>query len=173
MEKTTGALMVAMVISVMGIPIAYLAGQRSVEATLETELVRTRSEQADLLTEMREQLSEVVLKQERMGGAPGPAPAGATAAASRRVRPANPPAADVLKDLAIDFATYDAIAVGIAYERVVERLGREGLRTLSIVDQNGTVTEQFVWEWIKADGSLGKIDLSFLDGTLQDKSYKG
>ena len=79
----------------------------------------------------------------------------------------------MLKDLAIDFATYDAIAVGAAYERVVERLGREGLRTLSIVDQNGTVTEQFVWEWIKADGSLGKIDLSFLDGTLEGKSYKG
>ena len=173
MEKTTGALMIAMVISVMGIPIAYLAGQRSVEATLETELERTRSEQADLLSEMREQLSEVALKQERIGGAAGPAPSGATAAAHQHVRPANPPAEEVRKDLAIDFATYEAIAIGAAYERVVERLGREGSRTLSIVDQNGTVTEQFVWEWMKPDGSRGKIDLSFLDGTLEDKSYKG
>ncbi len=174
MEKTTGALMVAMVISVMGIPIAYFAGQSSVEASLAAELERARSEQVDLLSEMREQLSEVALKQERMGGAADPAPSGATADADHRVRPANPPMAEgVRKNLAIEFATYEAIAVGTAYERVVEQLGREGSRTLSIVDQNGTVTEQFVWEWIKPDGSRGKIDLSFLDRTLQDKSYRG
>ena len=168
MEKTTGALMVAMVISVMGIPIAYFAGQSSVEATLAAELERTRLEQVDLLSELRQQLSEVALEQERMGGAAGP-----TAAANQHDGPANPPAEGVRENPAIDFATYEAIAVGAAYERVVEQLGREGARTLSIVDQNGTVTEQFVWDWIKPDGSRGKIDLSFLDGTLQDKSYKG
>ena len=71
--------------------------------------------------------------------------------------------------------TVDGISAAAISEikRVVERLGREGSKTLSIVDRNGTVTEQYVWEWIKADGSLGKIDLSFLDGTLEDKSYKG
>ena len=174
MEKTTGALMVAMVISVMGIPIAYFAGQRSVEAALQAELARTRSEQVEFLSEMRDQFSEVAVKQVNMGGVADPASGGATAAADQRVRPANTRAAeDARKNLAIDFATYEAIAIGAAYERVVEQLGREGSRTLSIVDQNGTVTEQFVWEWMKPDGSRGKIDLSFLDHTLRDKSYKG
>ncbi len=174
MEKTTGALMVAMVISVMGIPIAYFVGQQSVEATLEAELSRTRSEQVEFLTEMREQLTEDALKRERIGGTGNAASPGATAAAGRRVDSAiRPRAEDAPEILAIDFAAYDAIAVGTAYEQVVEQLGREGTRTLSIVDQNGTVTEQFIWEWIKPDGSRGKIDLSFLDGTLQDKAYKG
>ncbi len=170
MEKTTGALMVAMVISVMGIPIAYFAGQQSVEATLEAELSRTRSEQVEFLTEMREQLSQDALEREQVGRT---APSGAAAAANEHVGQANRPAEDVPKNPEIDFATYESIAVGTAYERVVAQLGREGTRTLSIVDQNGTVTEQFVWEWIKPDGSRGKIDFSFLDGTLQDKSYKG
>ncbi len=174
MEKTTGALMVAMVISVMGIPNAYFAGQNSVEAALEAELARTRSEQVEFLSEMRDRFSEIAVKPGAMGDVADPASRGVTAAADPRVRPANVrPAQDVQKNLEIDPATYDSFAIGVAYERVVERLGREGTRTLSIVDQNGTVTEQFVWEWTKADGSRGKIDLSFLDGTLQDKSYKG
>ncbi len=172
MEKTTGAVMVAMVISVMGIPIAYFAGQRSVEAALEAELARTRSEQVEFLTEMREHFPELAVKQVHMDGAADSA--SGDVAAHERVEPARPRALEnVRKNLAIDFATYESIAVGTAYERVVERLGREGSKTLSIVDQNGTVTEQYVWEWIKADGSLGKIDLSFLDGTLEDKAYKG
>ncbi len=173
MEKTTGALMVAMVISVMGIPIAYFAGQRSVEATLAAELTHTRSEQEDLITEMRQKLTEVALRQELIstGAARGRIGAGVAAAQPRQERQ-RPAGVGKAVDPAIDFAVFESLAVGASYERIVDKLGREGTRTLSIVGQDGTVTEQYVWDWIKPDGTLGKIDLSFFEGELQDKVYK-
>lgn len=164
MEKSTGALMVAMVISVMGIPIAYFAGQRSVEATLAAELTRTRSKQEDLIAEMRQKLIELELRQELIG-------AGAAAKQPFQGRQ-RPTGVSQAPNPAIDFEMFETLAVGATYERIAEKLGREGTRTLSIVGQDGTVTAQYVWEWTNPDGTPGNIDLSFFDGKLQGKAYR-
>lgn len=174
MEKTTGALMVAMVISVMGIPIAYFAGQRSVEATLAAELTRTQSEQESLIAEVHQKLTEVALRLELIGAGAAQSPIGAGVAATQPLQEwQRPTELSKAPDPVIDFAIFESLAVGATYERIVDRLGREGARTLSIVGQDGTVTEQYVWDWIKPDGTPGKIDLSFFGGKLQDKIYKG
>ena len=73
----------------------------------------------------------------------------------------------------ITFDSFDALAIDTRYEIVVKTFGREGVLKLSMVDERGVVTEQYVWEWTAADGGLGKIDLFFVDGILEDKSYKG
>ncbi len=173
MEKSTGALMIAMVISVMGIPIAYFAGQRSVEATLAAELTRTQSEQEHLIAEMRQKLTEVTLTQELIGTRVDQGRIGAGVVSAQPLRERQPPAgAGKAPNPAIDAAMFQSLAVGAPYQEIVDRLGREGTRTLNIVGQDGTVTEQYVWNWKKPDGTPGKIDLSFFQGKLQGKSYK-
>ena len=160
MEKSVAALMIAMVVSVMGIPLAYLAGQGSAQAALKEELVRSRSNQDEAIAAMKVELAELGRRQ--LGSESTTTRAGVP-------RPQNeipaPPAS-------IDFTIFEALTIGMDYEQIAKALGREGTRTLNIVDGDGAVTEQFVWDWINSKGKRGKIDLSFFRGELQEKNYK-
>ena len=172
MEKSVAALMIAMVVSVMGIPLAYLAGQGSAQAALKEELAQSRVNQERAIAAMQVELAQIELRQEGMGNVSAPKGAGkpqigGTVVRTQQQDDRTAPA------VAIEFTTFESLAIGTDYEQIVKTLGREGTRTLSIVDQSGAVTEQFVWDWTNADGSRGKIDLAFFGGKLQDKSYKG
>ena len=160
MEKSVAALMIAMVVSVMGIPLAYLAGQGSAQAALKEELERSRSNQDEAIATMKAELAEMERRQ-----------LGSDSTTTRAAEPRSqneipaPPGA-------IEFTIFEALTIGMDYEQIAKVLGRNGTRTLNIVDEDGAVTEQFVWDWINPKGKRGKIDLSFYRGKLQEKNYK-
>lgn len=172
MDKSVAALMIAMVVSVMGIPLAYLAGQGSAQAALKEELAQSRVSQEKAIAAMQIELAEIELRQQGMGNVAAPKAAGKPLIVGTVAR-TGPQSDRAAPGTAIEFEIFKGLAIGTDYEGIVKALGREGTRTLSIVDKRGAVTEQFVWDWTKADGSRGKIDLSFFGGKLQDKSYKG
>lgn len=158
MEKSVAALMIAMVVSVMGIPLAYLAGQGSAQAALKEELERSRANQDEAIAAMKDEIAEMERRQLDAGNRSAPT------AAPQDDRPAPP--------VALDFAIFEQLTTGMDYKQIVKILGREGTRTLSIEDGSGVVTEQFIWDWTNPKGTRGKIDLAFLGGKLEGKSYK-
>lgn len=178
MDKTVAALMVAMVASVMAIPLAYLAGRGNAEASLsavvEEELARSRSVQEGQFAAIRQDLAEASLEQERTANNTRQALWNAGIDVDEDL-PSNgsAPTDEAAPMPEITFESFEALAVDTRYEIVVKTFGREGVLKLSMVDESGVVTQQYVWEWTAADGGLGKIDLFFVDGILEDKSYKG
>jgi hypothetical protein len=176
MEKTLATLLVTLVVSVMGIPVAYLMGQRSAQESLHghyrEELDRTRAEQNELIASMRSELTAQSREQARTEQAtrealsnagirvPGPA---AQPIADDETEPAAPP---------IPEETFAEATLGSRYEDIVARFGRDGAPVLTLADQSGTVTTQYVWDWLETDGTRGRIHMEFVDGLLSDKTFK-
>ncbi len=178
MEKTIASLFIAMIASVMAIPFAYFAGrtgaEHSLRASIENRLEQAQAEQDAALAALRREVAKAAL-----GVIPGQR--GSTRSPNQK-RPAPTwslgPAegAETQVDgsaplVAVD--SFENLDVGITYEQTVNRLGREGTRTMSMVDTSGEKTEQYHWAWLNDDGTIGKVDISFVDGRLQDKAYRG
>jgi len=178
MDKTVAALMVAMVASVMAIPLAYLAGKGSAEssisAAVEDELARTRSAQEGQLAALRQELAETTLEQERASNSTREAlwKAGISVEPESTDDGAgNAPVSTPVSQ--ITFEVFDGFAIGTSYEQIAKAVGSSGELKLNIQDEDGSSTRQFAWEWTADDGTPGKMELFFVDGLLQDKSYKG
>jgi hypothetical protein len=174
MEKTLASLMITLVVSVMGIPIAYLVGQRSAQHALrdqyQSELERTRSEHREEIAAIRSEMLESIRSQARNDQATRDA---LTSAGIRMPKPAATealPSEGVPPPIPVE--TFEAAALGATYDEVVRTFGREGVATLTLEDGAGQVTTQYVWDWRANDGTQGRINLEFVDGRLNDKTFK-
>jgi hypothetical protein len=199
MQKTFASLLVTLAVSVMGIPVAYLVGQRSaehdVERRLTEERARARAEQQALISDLRENLApKPAVATQPAKSAPvaalpapvvGPKPAEklaetagppAPTVAPESAAPADqapPPAAEsVAKVLpAIPREFFEAVALGATYPEIAQKFGREGVPALTMEDERGSLTRQYIWQWIGPEGKPGRVTLRFVDGSLTDKDY--
>ncbi len=179
MQKTFASLLVTLAVSVMGIPVAYLVGQRSAEHDIQQRLIeeraRARAEQQALISDLRAGLA--------------PPPAAANAPLADSAPPASAPApkspqpteetpAPVAEATsatpplpAIPRESFDAVALGVTYPEAAQKLGREGLPALTMEDGLGSLTRQYVWQWIGPQGKPGRATLRFVDGSLTEKNF--
>ena len=173
MEKTLAALMLTLVISVMGIPAAYLVGQRSAQETLhrqyQAELARARAADDVARTSAPTQAPPVARHGDPVHGEPAfesqpvhvaqPPPAPAIEAPAE---PAGPPIAE---------ETFEAAVMGTPYGQVVREFGREGVPMMTLEDGTGSVTTQYVWDWLDPEGNPSRIRMQFVDGRLSEKTF--
>lgn len=168
--------MVAMVASVMAIPLAYIAGKGNADTTLsaavEEELIRSRAEREAELASIRQDIAEASLEQARAENNTQRAlwKAGIN---FDEDTPSDDASTQGEAQSAITFEAFEALELDTSYQAIVKAFGREGSMKLSMEDNTGSITQQFVWKWIAADGTPGKVDLSFVNGKLSDKSYRG
>ena len=176
MKKTFASLIVTLVVSVMGIPAAYLVGQRSAEDALfdryQDEMAQTRAEQRELIASLRMELESQSTDRARPDFSMPEASAGAEirvndpeprATAIEPAQPVTPP---------IEEEAFEAAELGTPYEVVVEQFGREGAPILTLEEGTGSVTTQYVWDWRGIDGTQGRVLMEFVDGLLIDKTIR-
>ena len=170
MDRTV-FLMIAMGLCAgMAVPAAFVAGRvgarQGLDDRWESELNAIRSEHSQAIATLQREIGQAP---------PSPEALDAYNNATAPVEPTKNASTPALSRGAFDAPvapeTYDALTAGMAYERVVALLGRDGTQTLSMVDETGSLTQHFVWGWITDEGARGKLDLSFWDGRLRTKSY--
>jgi hypothetical protein len=177
MQKTFASLLVTLVVSIIGIPVAYLVGQRSaehdVERRLTEERARARAEQQALIADLRENLAP------RPAVATPPAksePAGTLPAPVVEPKPMEK-LAEVAESVlevppAIPRESFDAVALGTTYPEIARKFGREGVPALTMEDEHGSLTRQYFWQWTGPEGKPGRVTLRFVDGSLTEKDYR-
>jgi hypothetical protein len=185
MEKTVASLLLTLVISVLGIPAAYLLGQRSAEQHYREEISQLRDEQRALVASLRSDVRATppvttpVEPAHVHAGFDEPARtespdretlAQAEPAAVEPTPNAPPPPTAEIAGPPIPEAAFDAAMPGTPYDHVVREFGREGEPMMTLEDGAGTITTQFVWQWRDADGTPNWIRMRFVDGLLIDKS---
>jgi len=218
MEKAFFLLMMALLIAVAGIPLAYWVGLETsrdrLSPELRAEIVRVRQEDRETIAALQRQLAGLVSEepsqretvtrpagnaatsQALLDDAPAESPSDTipspeTAAAKsepvnsppdmKSVKVPEPPAhkSDRPADQhagcgpPIPESAFKTAEEGMTYDAVVDRFGREGAIKLTLEDVGGSVVEQYVWEWVKPDGSTGLVRVSFENGRLSDKVYAG
>jgi hypothetical protein len=138
----------------------------------QAELERTRIEHRDEIAAIRSELVESVREQARNGQATREAllTAGIRVPDPDSTAEADSPPELVAPPIPVD--AFDATAMGTTYEEVVKQFGRDGVATLTLEDGEGSITTQYVWDWQEADGTQRRINLEFVDGRLNDKTFK-
>lgn len=203
MEKIIPAVFMAMVVSVISVLIAYVAGRYIAESSLRTEFNarwdEVRTEDAKAKADLRQELLQIQtnhaaevagLHQELELARSIQPPAETPEPVTQSVQPVEQPASvqaqqpdalliekpDALPteepQTPIDEEVFERIENEMSYLQVVEILGRDGILSLNLIDENGSVTQQFIWKWNAPDGSRGRIYLSFLNGSVQSKTFE-
>ncbi len=182
MEKTIVSLFLTLVISVLGIPAAYLVGQHSAEARHREDIARMREEQRHLVAAIRGEIQplaapEFVAHTEPAHSIPASIEEPARETVARAVTPipivepaAPAAAAPEASSPPIPEAAFEAAAIGTPYDQVVRDFGREGEPMMTLEDGHGSITTQYAWDWRDPDGSPNRIRMRFVDGRLIEKS---
>jgi type II secretory pathway pseudopilin PulG len=190
MQKTIAALLITLAVSVMGIPLAYFVGQQSaasdVERRLTDERARARTEQQALIADLRDNLAPhraaavpamaqpAVESPPPKGSEPPEKPAAAPAPRTEPAEPDPSPTAEIaaLNLPAIPKEDFEAVTLGETYPAVARKFGRDGSPALTMEDESGSMTRQYVWEWARPEGGPGRITMRFVDGVLTEKDYR-
>ena len=78
-----------------------------------------------------------------------------------------PPAGPVTKD------AFYQLRTNMTLQDVERVLGRPGELNYRMGETDGTATESYRWLWFNADGTEGRVSVTFRNNKLQDKEYVG
>lgn len=186
MQKTFASLMVTILVCFAGMPLAFLAGQRSARQALEREmearLDRVEREQQQMLATVQRELTSDFDKpsESRKRSAMGDDASDMVSEnqdLKYTERGSEPVAVsgrhEQIEPAPIALEQFEALLLGMTYPEAVAAFGREGTLTLDMENEQGARTQHYVWSWENSDGTKGQVIAAFEDGELDDAEYDG